>query len=137
MSAADWRQQLECIDLMLPELEAGLAQDMVSNWLKTHPKSSVRQQQNFERHVLRAIRCELLRTLAQLDYRQMSVRLADSRLFQWFCRLEEVDGILAPSKSTLQRYTEFIQESQLTSRIQEWLARLASPSSVTRSSSPR
>ena len=33
---ADWRQQLECIDLMLPELEAGLAQDMVSNWLNEY-----------------------------------------------------------------------------------------------------
>lgn len=127
---ADWRQQLERIDLMLPELEAGLVQDMISNWLKTHPKSSVRQQQNFERHALRAIRCELLRTLAQLDYRQMSVQLADSRLFQWFCRLEEVDGIQAPSKSTLQRYTEFIEESQLSSRITEWLARLANSSTV-------
>ena len=98
---ADWRQQLECIDLMLPELEAGLAQDMVSNWLKTHLESSVRQQQNFERHGLSAIRCELLRTLAQLDYRQMSVQLADSRLFQWFCCLEELDDIQAPSKNTL------------------------------------
>ena len=127
---ADWRQQLERIDSMLPELEARLIGDGLSNWLKTHPKSSARQQQNMERHVLRALRCELLRTLTQLDFRQMSVQLADSRLFQWFCRVEQVDGIRAPSKSTLQRYSEFIEESQLTSRIQEWLARLANPATV-------
>lgn len=57
---ADWRQQPERIDWMLPELEAGQVEDMLPNELKIRSESSVRQLQNFERHVLRAIGCELL-----------------------------------------------------------------------------
>ena len=63
------------MDLMLVELEGGLIQDALTHWHKTHPEPSPRAQANFERHALRAIRCELLRTLTQLDYRHLKVKI--------------------------------------------------------------
>ena len=57
-------------------------------------------------------------------------QLADSRLLQWFCRLELIDGIKAPSKSTLQRYDLLIGESYISAQIHLWLAELANPATL-------
>lgn len=127
---AQWREQLERMDLLLPPLERRLTEELLGSWLKANPEASTRQQQTFERTVLSSIRCNLVRALTRLDYRELSVQLADSRLLQWFCRLELVDGIKAPSKSTLQRYDSLIQESHLSAQIHLWLAELANPATL-------
>ena len=129
-----WREQLERIDLLLSPIEQRLTRELLGPWLKANPEASARAQVKFQRTVLLAIRCNVARALTQLDYRQLSAYLADSRLLQWFCRLELMDGIKAPSKSTLQRLDSLIEETHISAQIRLWLAELANPttSQITR-----
>jgi hypothetical protein len=56
------------------------------------------------------LRCNIVRTLLLEDFRGLAVRLADSPLFQHFCGLAELDRVQVPSKSTLQRYSQWTDE---------------------------
>jgi hypothetical protein len=48
-----------------------------------------------------------------LPVRELSVQLADSNLLQWFCHIAEFGPVLAPSKSTLDRYGRFLPEDEI------------------------
>lgn len=64
----------------------------------------------FERHAVVALRCNIIRHLEQLSCRQLSCRLADSPLLQWFCGIVRMDKIRVPSKSALDRYAKIVPE---------------------------
>jgi hypothetical protein len=49
--------------------------------------------------------------LTQESVREFSTRLADSPLFQWFCKIDQLDAIRVPSKSTLDRYDKIVPET--------------------------
>jgi len=53
------------------------------------------------------------------DFRGLAVRLADSPLFQHFCGLAEVDRVQIPSKSTLQRYSQWTDEATVRSLVNQ------------------
>ena len=67
----------------------------------------------FQTHSRRALRCNICRTYLQEDYRGFALRLADSPLMQWFCGLVELDKVVVPSKSTLQRYAHWVDEKAI------------------------
>ena len=46
---------------------------------------SGKQQQRFQEHSVRALRCSIARTLLVGSFRDFAARLADSPLLQWFC----------------------------------------------------
>lgn len=50
------------------------------------------------------IRCSILKVISGLDYRELSVRIAESELYQWFARYNTIGKIKTPSKSTIERF---------------------------------
>ena len=71
-----------------------------------------------------ALRCNIARHLTGESYRQFSIRLADSELFQWFTSISAFGCRKAISKSTLERYEKCFDEALLAEKIREWLSGL-------------
>jgi hypothetical protein len=109
-------QRLEQIESLLQAggLEADFVEKALQDWLKPasrHP--TVRQRQQFQRRSRRALRCTILRTLLQEDYRGFSCALAGSPLYQWFCLVDALDAVRVPSKSELQRFAHWLDAAQM------------------------
>jgi len=112
------RQRLEQIDSLLQAggLEADFVETALQVWLKPKPNSrppTARQQQQFQLRSRRALRCTILRTLLQEDYRGFSCALAGSPLYQWFCLVDALDAVRVPSKSELQRFAHWLEAAQM------------------------
>jgi hypothetical protein len=108
------REQLLRIDQLLLQsgLEAQFIADTFQQW-KANSKFkniSPKAQRKIQIHARRALRCNIARTLILEDFRGFAIRLADSPLFQHFCGLDELDRVQVPSKSTLQRYSQWCDE---------------------------
>jgi hypothetical protein len=75
-------------------------------------------QAKFLEHSFRALRCNIVRFLEKnMPVRELSNRLADSHLFQWFCHIGNFGTIKVPSKSTLDRYLRWIDKEKIESLI--------------------
>jgi hypothetical protein len=74
---------------------------------------SGRRRQTVQKHAVRALRCTLARMLLGDDLRGMAVCMAESDLLQWFCRIDELEVVKVPAKSTLQRYERMITPQEL------------------------
>jgi hypothetical protein len=72
---------------------------------------SAREAARFDQQSVRALRCTLARQLTETPYRAFSLRLADSPLLQWFCRIDRLDGVTVPGKSALERYEKCVPEA--------------------------
>ena len=46
-----------------------------------------------------ALRCMILKSMLGVSCREMSIQLAQSQLYQWFCKLGRIDEVRVPSKS--------------------------------------
>jgi hypothetical protein len=109
-------QRLEQIESLLQAsgLEADFVEQALQGWLKSASRPpSARQQQQFQWRSRRALRCTVLRTLLQEDYRGFSCALAGSPLYQWFCLVDALDEVRVPSKSELQRFAHWLEEAQM------------------------
>jgi hypothetical protein len=71
------------------------------------------QQLKFQQRSRRALRCTLLRTLLQEDYRGFSCQLAGNPLYQWFCLVAAIDQVRVPSKSEVQRFAHWLPAEQM------------------------
>src|SRR5229473_3431146 len=123
----DYRQfqrQLQRLDFLLraSDLETQFLDLSLAHWSAKKPTGDAtvnpKQQAKFQEHSRRALRCNILRTLLQLGFRKLAVRLADSPLLQWFCALGQVDKVSVPSKSALQRYETWLPQEQMRLLIQ-------------------
>jgi len=117
------RDQLLRIDSLLfrSGLETRLMQKDLVRWLGQRKKIGAKAQQNHQLHARRALRCNIARLLLKEDYRGFAARLADSPLLQFFCGISEVDRVVVPSKSTLQRYFTWWPEAEVRRLIQQLL----------------
>ena len=110
------RQRLEQIERLLEVsgVERDFVEKALADWLAegAHPPNA-REQQRFQLRSRRALRCTILRTLLQEDYRGFSCQLAGNPLYQWFCLVDAVDQVRVPSKSELQRYAHWLDEKQM------------------------
>jgi hypothetical protein len=105
------RQRLQQIDsvLRVSGLERQFVERALQGWLPPAGRApSAREQQKFQGRCRRALRCTILRTLLQEDYRGLSCQLAGNPLYQWFCLIDALDQIQVPSKSELQRYAHWL-----------------------------
>ena len=76
----------------------------------------------FVEHCFRALRCSIVRKLeGNTPFRELSNLLADSHLLQWFCHIEKFGSIRVPSKSTLERYQNYVSQKSLERLITEVL----------------
>jgi hypothetical protein len=110
------RRRLEQIDALL--IASGVERDFVERSLERwNPQGkralSAREQIKFQQLSRRALRCTLLRTLLQEDYRGFSVALAANPLYQWFCQIDAMDVVRVPSKSQLQRFAHWLPEASM------------------------
>lgn len=110
------RQRLEQIDALLRA--GGVEEDFVQRALQrwnpeAKTKVSAAEQIRFQNRSRRALRCSLLRTLLQEDFRGFSCQLAGNPLYQWFCGVDALEVVRVPSKSELQRFSVWLPEAQM------------------------
>jgi len=119
----DLRDQLLRMDHLLIQsgLETQLLEARLQRWLGQHPQASPKAQQNQQLHSRRALRCNLARILIRETPRGFAARLADSPLLQFFCDLSELGRVKVPAKSTLQRYGQWWEESEVRQLLQQLL----------------
>jgi hypothetical protein len=86
---------------------------------------TAREQQRFQQESARALRCEVLRRVLGEGYRGMSRRLAECPLFRCFADLEVIGEVRVPSKSQLQRYSQWLPAEDM-DRVVEKLIKAAS-----------
>jgi len=118
------RRRLEQIEILLQAsgLEADFVEQALRGWRKPGSRRpSAWQQQQFQRRSRRALRCTILRTLLQEDYRGFSCALAGNPLYQWFCLVDALDQVRVPSKSELQRFTHWLDAGQMRRMIEQLL----------------
>jgi len=110
------RQRLEQIDALLRD--SGAERDFVrralAGWKRAGSRApTAREQAKFQQRSRRALRCTLLRTLLQEDYRGFSCQLAGNPLYQWFCRVGALDQVRVPSKSEAQRFAHWLPAKEM------------------------
>lgn len=110
------RQRLEQIDVLLRD--SGVEREFVRRALAGWHTSASRavtalEQLKFQQRSRRALRCTLLRTLLQEDYRGFSCQLAGNPLYQWFCLVDALDQVRVPSKSEVQRFATWLPAGQM------------------------
>ena len=110
------RERLEQIDALLHD--SGVEQDFVQRALNqwSEPGSraaTVLEQLKYQQRSRRALRCTILRTLLQEDYRGFSCQLAGHALYQRFCLIDALDQVRVPSKSELQRLAHWLPADQM------------------------
>ena len=110
------RQRLQQIDSLLHEsgVERKFVEASLQRWRAEGSRTpSAQEQGNFQQRSRRALRCTLLRTLLQQDYRDFSCDLAGHRLYQWFCLIDQLDQVRVPSKSELHRFAHWLPAQQM------------------------
>ena len=115
-----FRQRLEQIDRLLDRssVEGDFVERALKGWLAgASQKVSAGQQQKFQLRSRRALRCTILRTLLQEDYRGFSCALAGNPLYQWFCLVDGLEQVRVPSKSELQRFAHWLPAEDMRSII--------------------
>ena len=98
----------------------GLEDHFIANRITSYktPLSS----QHFQRHckTLRlALRHNILLAITGLSFRELSQRLADSHLFQWFTHTGFVDAVRPVSKNSLERFEKLFDAEQVAGLIHQ------------------
>jgi len=110
-----WKKQLERINEMLGLSEVEKSFQRLSLGRRNEDEQreaekenrrlrplSVGEQASYQRLSSQVLRCNVAQTLLGEDFRGFSCRLAESELLQWFCKLDRLEGVRIPGKSTLQ-----------------------------------
>jgi hypothetical protein len=84
-------------------------------------QKSAKYEQLMQEHSARALRCNLARVLLKEDFRGFSTRLADSPLLQRFVGIARIDQVIVPSKSSLQRYEQWLPEVEVRAVLERML----------------
>jgi len=110
------RRRLEQIDALLRKsgVERDFLRRSLDRWvLAGNREPSAFEQIKHQNRSRRALRCNLLRTLLQEDFRGFSCQLAGNPLYQWFCGIDCLEVVRVPSKSELQRFATWLPEDQM------------------------
>ena len=116
-------EQLERIDelLRISGVERAFVARRVAAWLASAGRRTVsaKAQRRYQRQCELALRCNLARGLTEKEYRRFSRRLAESPLLQRFCRIDRLEVVRVPSKSTLERYDKLAPEEEVRAVVDE------------------
>lgn len=111
----EYRETLLSMDRIL--VESGVENRFVMKHLGGLPEDTRERQVAFRAKSVRlALRYSILLALTGLSKRELSTRVADSHLFQWFTFTSSVDGVRPVSKSTLDRFERLFPQGDV-----EWL----------------
>lgn len=135
-----WRRSLERIDEILRRghVEEAFVRRALAHRQEQERRQAAAEQrpvheltaaerERWQRESSQALRCNIARTLCGEALRPFARRLADSPLLQWFCRLDRLDAVRIPSKSKLQRYSEWLPEQQMRPVVETLTAAAAAP----------
>jgi len=114
----EFRAELIEADRILTQ--TGLEEQLIAAQIASYEKPFPPRQ--LKRHIktLRlALRHNILLAITGLSFRQLSLRLADSPLFQWFTHTGLIDGVRPVSKSTLERFEKLIDVERVSNMIHE------------------
>ena len=124
-------QELRRMDelLRLSGAEQEVQAAYMAKWLGEKPESIFGADQILKQEARsrRALRCVILMSMFSESYREMSVRLAECPLYQWFCELDHLGGIMVPSKSELGRFVKIVDASVLRDVNDQLIAMAAKP----------
>jgi hypothetical protein len=84
------------------------------------------QRSNYSTKSRMALRCEIARILTGDSFRAMEVRLSDSELLQYFCRIRELDQVKSPGKSSLERFSKWLPEEKMRPIVNALISQLSS-----------
>ena len=130
----NFKETLEKIDELLNQ--GGLEHNLVSQALERYVannKINPTQFYNSKKAVFHykkfrhALRCSIARHITGESYRLFSIRMADSTLFQWFTNINIFASRKAISKSSLERYEKYFNETSIAENICALLSDLTSP----------
>lgn len=119
----NFMEQLERIDelLRISGVERLFVERRVTAWLAANGKRTVsaKAQRRYQRQCAQALRCNIARQLTEKEYRRFSRRMAESFLLQRFCRIDRLEVVRVPSKSTLERYDKLAPEGEVRAVVDE------------------
>ncbi len=82
----------------------------VRYFFEKHPEIS-QTQKNIKKTII-SFRTTILRSLINISYRKFSIELANSQLYRWFCKIDNIAGpIKVPSKTTLERSEKYFSKN--------------------------
>lgn len=126
----DYREQralFERIDGILSA--SGLEQDFINLALADRKididATSAKRLERFARFSVLALRANIARILTGLGHRDFCARLADSALLQWLLHVGQVDSVKTFSKSSSDRFGQWVSEESLRTINQKFTALLA------------
>ena len=130
--AVDYREFREVLSRMDEALNAGLAEELVQQWLEKWESDregvvSPGRLALMWRYAHYALRCNVARHLMGLPFRDFSIRLADSELLQWFCSINIFGQRKAVSKSSLERFDKWFDVEDVERVTRELLNGLQNP----------
>ena len=108
------------------------------NQLSDEPecKLTAKQVEKYSKYAITGLRCMIIKHLTGAGFRELSVRLAESTLLQWFCQVGGIDKIQVPSKSQLQRYSTCISEVYIRDFIQRLFDKVSGSDNILNLDSP-
>ena len=121
------RALFERVDSILST--SGLEHDFINLAMAEHKinihTTSAKRLGRFARFSVLALRANIARNLTGLTHRDFTARLADSALLQWFLHVGEIDAVKAFSKSSSDRFGQWVSEESLRSINEKFTALLA------------
>lgn len=123
----EYQKQLEWIDELLVRsgIEREFIETRLAAWVEHGGRIGVKAQQAYQEMCSTALRCGIARQLTEREYRVFTRHLAESALLQKFCRIEQLDVVTVPSKSTLDRYDKLAPEVEIRALVSQLLGKVA------------
>lgn len=114
----EFRQTLEEMDRILEV--TGIEHRLLTQKVRdVDPHLSIKRQQSLYRRFRQALRYCLLLGLTGLSLRELSLRVADSHLFQWFTYTDSLGPVRPLSKSTIERFEKRFADEEIAQLIHD------------------
>ena len=114
----EFRRTLEEMDHILTL--TGIEQRIITRKItEAEENLSERRQQQVYLRYRQGLRYSILLGITGYSYRKLSIRAADSQLFQWFTYTERLGSIRPLSKSSIERFEKLFTDEELTQLIHD------------------
>ena len=125
----EFRKTIEEVDHFLTA--TGIEHRMLVAHLKSVAESCLAKDRPKSYKTLRrALRYSILLALTGLSHRNLSHRVADSALFQWFTHTSEIDGVRPASKSSIERFEKLFSSDEISKLTHDCNMAVANPDSA-------
>lgn len=114
----EFRETLEEMDRILEV--TGIEQRLLTQKVRdVDPHLSIQRQQSQYRRFRQALRYGILLGLTGLSFRALSLRVADSHLFQWFTYTDSIGPVRPLSKSAIERFEKDLSDEEIAQLIHD------------------